>query len=117
MGGIDNISKKTLRRARRSCFVGIVVGIIVMVLISLLGASPGFAESGPSDPARSEPDRSVSTSPTASTTNASPTATDSGLIVHDAPPLTRAATKRRIDEMSPMQWLSHFGAVSIAGRE
>ena len=28
-------------------------------------------------------------------------------------PLTRAAAQRRIDDMSPLVWLTHYGAVSI----
>jgi hypothetical protein len=32
-------------------------------------------------------------------------------------PLTRAASKRRVDEMSPMAWLAHYGPVTVGPNE
>ena len=35
----------------------------------------------------------------------------------DTPPLTRAAARLRIEQMSPVRWLSRYGAVSIGQSE
>ncbi len=35
----------------------------------------------------------------------------------DLPPLTRAAARLKIEQMSPVRWLSHYGAVSVSQSE
>ena len=48
--------------------------------------------------------------PTANTTPSTPG-------TPNVPPLTRAATRLRIEEMSPVRWLANYGIVSIGQRE
>jgi len=110
MGGYTNILDRTRRSFERHSLTGILAGI---ALIALTGAAGSLA--GEADEILSN--RSVvSTSPTdlvePGSTDAQPTTAGST----DDPPLTRAATKLRIDEMSPTRWLSQFGNVSIGPR-
>ena len=82
------------------------------VLIALLYATSSIAETGEGDPGRS-----VETSPTDLAKRASVDAGLPAIISADDQPLTRAASKLRIDEISPTRWLSRFGRVSIGRRE
>ena len=68
-------------------------------------------------PADSETESPVSTSPGAS---ARPAATPRDPLAGEDPedlPLTRAATRRRIEAMSPVTWLSSFGSVTVGRPE
>lgn len=38
-------------------------------------------------------------------------------VVVDDAPLTRAAARRRVDELSPVPWLERFGAVAVERRD
>jgi hypothetical protein len=105
MSEFHNTSDSILQRAGRRW-------LVAALLIGLASTVPSFA-----DTPEIEPDRSVSTSPTAATAAGSSTAESSASTPSSAPPLTRAATRRRIDEMSPAGWLSQFGRVSIGRRE
>jgi len=86
--------------------------LVVSVLIALMGAAPSFAETG-----EFHPDRSVSTSPAELTGRALADARSEAVPSAEDPPLTRAATQLRIDEMSPTRWLSRYGHVSIDRRD
>jgi len=83
-----------------------------LALIAMLGAAVGFAESD-----RLLSDQSVSTRPTKLATRSSEDAKLSDTHSPNDPPLTRAATQLRIDEMSPTAWLSQYGHVSIEHRQ
>jgi hypothetical protein len=86
-----------------------------------IGRADAQAAARIADAPTSPPDARVSTSPDPSTPAQSaihpptPGATaseDDGL-----PPLTRAATRRRIESISPVPWLARFGPVSLEQRE
>jgi hypothetical protein len=113
MGGFNNISDWAQRCFGRhrlgSRLAGMMAGI---VLIALMSAAQDFAETD-----EIHPDRSVSTSPTELAERGSAHAQPMTTLSSDDPPLTRAATQLRIDEMSPARWLSRFGSVSIGQRE
>jgi hypothetical protein len=67
--------------------------------------------------AASESESPVSTSPGGL---ARPTATEPEQLAGEDPndlPLTRAATRRRIESMSPVTWLSSFGPVTVGRTE
>jgi len=115
MGVFNNISTRSERTHRRSEQHGLaktLAGLALSSLLLLIGAGQSFAESG-----EVPPDRPVSTSPTDLTEAGSRNRQlDTAPSTND-PPLTRAATQRRIDEMSPTRWLSRYGSVSIGQRE
>ncbi len=71
------------------------------------------------DAADSMPDARVAASPDAS--EPSPTAistpTPRQSEDDDLPPLTRAATRRRVESISPLPWLARFGPVSLEQHE
>ncbi len=101
------------RRPFGGCrLAGILAGILLFTSIS---AAPSFAGTGTLHPAH--PDRSVSTSPAELTRRGSADAPPAGDLWANDPPLTRAATQLRIDEMSPTRWLSEYGSVSIDHRD
>ena len=109
MGVFDNILNRTQGHFGRHGLASILVGV---VLIALIGAASSFAETG-----EGVPESSVSTSPTDLAKRDSVDAKPRAALSTDGPPLTRAASKLRIDEMSPTRWLSRFGRVSIDHRE
>ena len=109
MGVIANISSWRHSGFRRHGLASILAG---SVLIALLYAASSIAETGEGDTGRS-----VETSPTDLAERASVDAELPAIISADDQPLTRAASKLRIDEMSPTRWLSRFGRVSIGRRE
>jgi hypothetical protein len=102
MGEIGNISRRSLRR----------FGLAAAVLIVLASAAPSVANTE-----EIPPDRSVSTSPTGLPGPGSANVGPPAALASDDPPLTRAATQQRIEEMSPIHWLSRFGKVSIERRD
>ncbi len=108
MGGFDNISKR-----------GHVIA--AAVLATCLAATSALAETPALERANTQPHHAVSTSPNppaalafldGTAPNFSPVSSAPNL-----PPLTRAATRLRIEEMSPVQWLAQYGNVSIGQRE
>jgi hypothetical protein len=112
-GGFNNDStppNRTQCRFGRQSLANTLAGL---ALITLLGA----AIQSSADTGEVPPDHPVSTSPTdlakAGSADTKPETASST----DDPPLTRAATQRRIDEMSPTRWLSRYGSVSIGQRE
>ena len=109
MGVFTNISDRTRRRFGRHGLASILAAI---VLIALMGAAASFADTG-----EIHPDGPVSTSPADLVKQGSAETRPAAAIATDDPPLTRAATQLRIDEMSPARWLSQFGSVSIGHRE
>lgn len=88
---------------------GLFAGI---ALITLANAAPSLA-----DPAEIHSDPPVSTSPTERTKHGPADAARTDTLSIDDPPLTRAATQRRIDEMSPVLWLAQFGRVTVDPRQ
>ena len=118
MGAFANIPDSTRRPFGRRGLRSLLSGI---VLIGLMSAVPIFAESetdATESDRRIEPNRSVSTSPMLALFK--PDSSRSHLPAApstDGPPLTRAAAQLRIDEMSPVRWLSRFGSVSIGQRD
>ena len=102
MGEIGNISRRSLRR----------FGLAAAVLIALASAAPSVANTE-----EIPPDRSVSTSPTGQPGPGSANAGPPAALSFDDTPLTRAAAQQRIEEMSPIHWLSRFGRVSIERRD
>lgn len=88
---------------------GLFAGI---ALITLANAAPSLA-----DPAEIRSDPPVSTSPTERTKHGPADAARTDTLSIDDPPLTRAATQRRIDEMSPVLWLAQFGRVTVDPRQ
>jgi hypothetical protein len=109
MGAIANILDSTPRRSETRGLAGVLAGLAA---IALLAAASGFAGS---DPIPS--DHSVSTSPSHLANRGLDYAQPSKAMSRNDPPLTRAATQLRMDEMSPTRWLSRFGRVSVAHRE
>jgi hypothetical protein len=113
MGVFDNISDRRLDRLGRYWLAG-------FLLAAGLSAAPALAQSP--DPAviAQQPHHAVSTSPSgddASTTLDPSASRKTANATPDRPPLTRAATRLRIEEMSPLRWLAHYGDVSIGHRE
>lgn len=123
MGGYTNILNRKTRVPSQ------IFGLALMVALSL-SAAPSLAGSPaalapireaavvPNPGPRSVEAQSVSSeSHTAqSTTSPSATARANPSAVASQP-LTRAAAQLRIDEMSPVGWLRHFGSVSIGQRD
>jgi hypothetical protein len=118
---------------RGSCRSGLRALVVVLALLGVCGistaepavetplaapaAEPPAAESPPSP--TSLTDAAVSTSPMArdvlpQETETAPHASANLGIRRDGVPLTRAAAQRRVDTMSPMDWLSAYGPVRIA---
>jgi hypothetical protein len=106
MGDISHISDRSVRSLQQTCLAG-------LALFALLTAIPENAASA-DEP---HPDRSVSTSPQEPRALGSQDVQPVNDKSLDGPPLTRAANQRQIDEMSPTNWLSRFGRVSIGRLE
>ncbi|MAG29562.1 MAG: hypothetical protein CL908_01555 [Deltaproteobacteria bacterium] len=79
-----------------------------MVAATLLLLASGTAWA---DPTPEERERSVSTSPMA--LERAQVVRSAGQIPADAPVLTRAAARQRVEDMTPLEWLSRFGPISI----
>jgi hypothetical protein len=89
--------------------------LLLGVTVTLVCGVSSFAADGE---ARVAPiDRSVSTSPIEGTVPGSLESASPRNPANEAPPLTRAATQRRIEEMSPARWLARYGHVSIDQRD
>ena len=115
MGAFNNISDqpdRTQYRFGRHSLANTLAGVALISLLLLIGSVQSSAETG-EDP----PDHPVSTSPTDLTKAGSGDGPLETAPSTDDPPLTRAATQRRIDEMSPTRWLARYGSVSIGQRE
>ena len=111
--GVFTATSIWARRPFGGCrLAGILAGILLFTSIS---AAPSFAGTDTLHP--DHPDRSVSTSPAELTKRGSADAQPADDLRADDPPLTRAATQLRIDEMSPTRWLSRYGSVSIDHRD
>jgi hypothetical protein len=108
MGGYAN---ESLRAPRRVLRVGL-TGIAVSWLACLL-AMPALADAPVTRPADTDRDRPVSTRPTA--LERAERAGRDGVRrnASEDHPLTRAAALRRIERMSPTEWLSQYGAVTV----
>jgi len=109
MGGFNNIS---MRRP----------GIAAALLAGWLCATSALAQTPADETAEVRLHRAVSTSPNPPAAFApeagSPASQSPDHSVAPEPlPLTRAAARLRIEEMSPVRWLAHYGNVSIAQRE
>lgn len=101
------------RRLAQRGLVLLLAGLFAgIALITLANAAPSLA-----DPAEIHSDPPVSTSPTERTKHGPADAARTDTLSIDDPPLTRAATQRRIDEMSPVLWLAQFGRVTIDPRQ
>ena len=101
------------RRLAQRGLVLLLAGLFAgIALITLANAAPSLADSAE---IRSDPP--VSTSPTERTKHGPADAAGTDTLSIDDPPLTRAATQRRIDEMSPVLWLAQFGRVTIDPRQ
>jgi hypothetical protein len=129
MGGYTNISNRKIPVRTQVHFLG----LTVMAALTL-SAAPSLADSPdalaetyevaavPNPDSRSVDAQSVSSTSHAAVTTTSPT-TGRTLTTQLIPtaitfrPLTRAAAQLRIDEMSPVGWLSQFGNVSIGQRD
>lgn len=115
MGAFNNASthsERTHRRSGQHSLASTLAGLALVSQLLLIGAGQSFAETG-----EVPPDRPVSTSPTDLTEAGSGDRQLETAPSTNDPPLTRAATQRRIDEMSPTRWLSRYGSVSIGQRE
>jgi len=91
-----------------------------LVLVIGFCATPALARTPAGESAEAQPQAVVSTSPAAPTVSGTPgdeLGPFDGNTAPEAPPLTRAATKQRIAEMSPLRWLAHYGVVSIGQLE
>jgi hypothetical protein len=111
MGGYNNILDWALGGFERHRLASVLAGI---ALITLMGAAESLATESDAIPSN----RSVvSTSPTDFAERTSTVARPAAVRPLDDPPLTRAATQLRIDQMSPTRWLSGFGNVSIGPRD
>jgi hypothetical protein len=109
-------------RAGRTALLASTVALTIAGSVAL--AAPASADSAEAAPlamrpnsaaprAGTETESPVSTSPDAL---AGPTASRGESIAGYDPdhlPLTRAAARRRIEDMSPVTWLSSFGAVTV----
>lgn len=115
MGVFNNISGRPDRTQHRfgpHSLANTLARVALISLLLLTGAALSFAETG-----EVPPDHPVSTSPSDLTKAGSVDKTLESAPSTNDPPLTRAATQRRIDEMSPTRWLSRYGSVSIGQRE
>lgn len=115
VGAFTNISNqpdRTQYRVGRHSPANTLAGVALISLLLLTGAAQSFAETS-----EVSPDHPVSTSPTDLTKAGGVDKTLESAPSTNDPPLTRAATQRRIDEMSPTRWLSRYGSVSIGQRE
>ena len=115
MGAFNNVSthsERTHRRSGQHSLANTLAGLALISLLLLVGAVQSFAE-----PDEAPLDHPVSTSPTDLANAGSGDRQLETAPATNDPPLTRAATQRRIDEMSPTRWLSRYGSVSIGQRE
>ena len=115
MGAFTNISNqpdRTQCRFGRHSLANTLAGVALISLLLLIGALQSSAETG-----EVPPDHPVSTSPTDLTKVGSGDGPLQTAPSTNDPPLTRAATQLRIDEMSPTLWLSRYGSVSIGELE
>jgi len=90
----------------------VLTGIVLIVLMVLTGTIASVA-ANPTGPVL---DDAVSTRPIDAARKASVAPSRRPLVSTHAPALTRAAAQRRIDEMSPTDWLSLYGHVSVGQR-
>jgi len=124
MGGYTNISERKTRVRAWGHFLR-----LTLVAVLSLSATPSLADSPaalapthevapiPNPTPHSVEAQSVSsaTHPAVSTTSHAAAHTASAPAITPRP-LTRAAAQLHIDEMSPVDWLSQFGSVSIGQR-
>lgn len=109
---LDRTQPRFGRRRLAGTLLGAALIPLLFLTLILIGTGQGFAETG-----EVPPDHPVSTSPTGLTQAGSGDRPLETAPSADDPPLTRAATQLRIDEMSPTRWLSRYGNVSIGQRE
>jgi len=94
------------------------VGLLAWVVALLALAGPiGAAAAENAGPQAA--DARVSMSPEEASATNSPAApsTQSTPKSADAPPLTRAAARQRVETISPVPWLARFGPVSLKNHE
>jgi hypothetical protein len=109
MGGFDNISRRSL-------------GGVAVLLATCLCATSAMAETPADETVQAPLHHAVSTSPNPPAALAPIAGSPAGQspvlsAAPELPPLTRAAARLRIEEMSPVRWLAHYGNVSIGQRE
>jgi hypothetical protein len=100
----------------RHCLAGV-------LLATCLTTTPTLAQTRAVEKTNPQPHHAVSTSasppaapaPLAGLPNVPTAKTTSDTL--DVPPLTRAATRLRIEEMSPVRWLANYGIVSVGQLE
>ncbi len=119
MGGIYNIQNglsvaRYPRRGRRSGLLRAIVATSIGLAL-LMVDSPVARADGP-EPVAEE--AAVSTSPSLERRpNSGPVSGPGPLERERGLPLTRAATRQRIDTMDPSDWLARFGAISVTRSE
>lgn len=92
------------------------LGLGLWLALALGLAAPALADPAPPDasaPRAGAPERAVSTSPDARPVVALRGPSTAGVSTADGLPLTRAADRQRIESISPIDWLSRYGAVEI----
>jgi hypothetical protein len=95
-------------------------GLAGVLLATCLTATPTLAQTPTVENPDSQTHHAVSTSPSppaAPARFAGVSSTPPANTAPDVPPLTRAAARVRIEEMSPIRWLANYGNVSIGQRE
>lgn len=118
MGAFANISDRGASKRRLRCAIGSLVSALIVGFASIASADPANDARSP-DPHTTASDRApaaeaaVSTSPVALGMPGLSAESDPVAVDADAMPLTRAASQQRVDEMSPMSWLSSYGNITI----
>jgi hypothetical protein len=107
MGVLDNDFRRTHRRVGSLLTRAILTGSAL-----LLGAS--IAASDATEPGDATP---VSTSPSAIDASDSKTPRSTPAPDTQAPTLTRAAARSKLEAISPLPWLARFGRVEIVRRD
>jgi len=114
MGDIGNILNawilrcKVARRLAARLPAAIVVGALVlwMATAAHAGSIRLTATERLSEPVSTSPLAKVEVRP-------DPSALDTSSATEGALPLTRAAAKKRVEDISPLEWLEHYGRVAV----
>jgi hypothetical protein len=113
MGDLNNDSYQTVEPEVSALRIGLAAAILTFLVSGLASANDSTPPDPDSESHRSIAEAQVSTSPADYGIRQRWNSPRSAGSFDTAPPLTRAAEKKVIEEMSPMTWLSGFGQVTV----
>jgi hypothetical protein len=113
MGDLNNNPYRAFETQASVLRTGLAAAILTLLVSGLASANDSTPPNPDSESHHSIAEAQVSTSPADYGIRQRWNSPRSAGSFNTAPPLTRAAEKKIIEEMSPMTWLSGFGQVAV----